>query len=394
MTFDEAPLLAAIMQDRRVYAAAKQIGLQADDFSDAGRLLVRCAAEQYRRDPALPAVSADVLARQIVRRVGNKDVAQTYIDYAAALPTASSGANLVEEYRLLRRSRAAMNLAASLASGEDNQELLDKYLQLRDEPAAEQKFRMTAEDFAAPDDSLRIPLSPKTLNEFVGGGVLPGHNITVYGRPDSGKSMFALNQAAYLCRLGKPALYVANEEPARDITRRLLARLSNMPIASLDAPTAMKQHANAYGRWHLLHMAGVTIRDIRQAAGHIKPALIVIDQIKNVVVGDDNRALQLDKLARAVRELGIEFNAVTLSVTQAGDSASDKLRLDMGDVDWSNTGIPGAADLMIGIGVNDEWALQDKRLLSVAKNKVNGRHGAVPVWIDAQRTAFLSAPRR
>jgi hypothetical protein len=32
-------------------------------------------------------------------------------------------------------------------------------------------------------------------------------------------------------------------------------------------------------------------------------------------------------------------------------------------------------------------------MLSIPKNKVNGNHGAIPCWIDAQHTAFLSKKR-
>ena len=393
MTYDEGPLLAAILQDRGVYESAAHIGLEPGDFSDAGRLLCACAGEQYKRDGNIPAVSIDILRRQVERRVSDKDMAATYIAYALALPPDVSGTNVLEEYRLLRRSRAAMELATALAQGKDEDALLERYVRLRDPVADNISYRLTAEDFEG-EAGERLPMAPKTLSAFLDGGVLRGHNITVFGRPDSGKSLFALNQAAYLCTKGYKVLYVANEEPAQDITRRLLSRLTSTPIARLDVAEAMQSCARAYGNWNLLHRAGVTIKDIRQAAGHVSPDLIVVDQIKNVATSEANRALQLDQLARSVRELGIEFGATTLSVTQAGDSASDKLRLDMGDVEWSNTGIPGAADLMIGIGVNEEWALQDKRMLSICKNKVNGRHGAVPVWIDAQCTAVLSAPRR
>ena len=79
-----------------------------------------------------------------------------------------------------------------------------------------------------------------------------------------------------------------------------------------------------------------------------------------------------------------------MSITQAGESADMKLRLNMGDVEWSNTGIPGAADLMIGIGLDAEFEATDRRMLSVCKNKVNGAHGAFPCWIEPSKTAFLS----
>jgi hypothetical protein len=189
-------------------------------------------------------------------------------------------------------------------------------------------------------------------------------------------------------------MYVANEEPAEDITRRLLARLTNRSIEELRSPESVRRALKAceqhYRNWFLIHRAGASIKDVRAAAGDIRPDIIIIDQIKNLRSTEDNRALQLDKLAREVRETGIEYGAVTISVTQAGDSASGKLNLAMNDIEWSNTGIPGAADLMIGIGVNDEYDLQGKRMLSIPKNKVNGKHSAFDVWVSPARTRFDS----
>jgi hypothetical protein len=156
---------------------------------------------------------------------------------------------------------------------------------------------------------------------------------------------------------------------------------------------ALDHVGDSYNNWHLFHKAGVTAADIARQASIVKPDMIVVDQLKNVAISEDNRALQLDKLARQVRELGIAHNCVTMSVTQAGESGSGKLVLGMTDVEWSNTGIPGAADLMIGIGVNEEWDNQGKRMISLPKNKINGRHGSFPVWVDPQLTAFMSKRR-
>lgn len=399
--FDEGLLLAAILKDRESYNVAMKIGLEANDFSDAGKLLLQCAAEQYKRDEALPAVLLDVLRTQIERRVKNKGMAESYTEYARGLPEDISRVNISEEYRLLRRARIAMQLASRLASGQhdsETDELLSKYGELNQQSGNEISYRLTPEDFDGRKGE-RIPLAPARLNEFVGGGVLRGHNITVYGRPDSGKSLFGLNQAAFACAHGFKVLYVANEEPAQDITRRLLARLSQQPVQNLQGAGAIRAALEKCGpayadRWFLLHKAGATIKDVRAAAGDIGPDIIVIDQIKNIAVKEDNRALQLDRLAREVRETGIEYGAVTISVTQAGISAHNKLVLTMDDVEWSNTGIPGAADLMIAIGVTDEYDLQNKRQISIPKNKVNGAHGNFPVWVDPKRTAFMSRPNR
>ena len=65
---------------------------------------------------------------------------------------------------------------------------------------------------------------------------------------------------------------------------------------------------------------------------------------------------------------------MVVSVTQAGDSAEGKAVLDMGDVDYSNTGIPSQADVMVGIGANKTHKEQGEVVFSLPKNKVSGIH--------------------
>ena len=397
---DELNLLAALCGKRENYESIIRIGLTPGDFGDAGRCVVESAGEQYRRDTELRAVEVSVLRSQVHRRFGAGSMSDSVMEFVAGFPDDISGINVIEEYRLLRLGRVSTSLATLLATGQHGaatSELLDKYRTLAAGEYGEAfKPRLTIEDFES-DESARIQVSPPSLNAFIGGGVLRGHNITVYGRPDSGKSLFALNQAAFACKQGHRVLYVANEEPAQDITRRLLSRLSGIGIVKLrDHETllqALEKAGKSYENWYLLHRAGCTARDIAAQAAKVKPDFVIVDQLKNLACSADNRALQLDVLARQVREIGIEYNCVTLSITQAGDSAHNKLALAMNDVEWSNTGIPGAADLMVGIGVDDEFAANDKRMLSIPKNKVNGNHGAFHCWIDTQHTAFLSKKR-
>lgn len=396
---DESALIAAVLADRGAYETADRIGLDPSAFSEAGSVLLSAAREQYSRDAALKSVSRSVLRNQIVRRYGNTDIARGILDYLDQIPSEVSAVNIAEEYRLVQLKELGIKLASRLASGrydDETSELLARYDALRAPATAggTEAFRLTEDDF---DESTtgRIPVMPGTLNRYIGGGIRRGHHVVVFGRPDSGKSLFTLNQSAVACAHGYKVLYVANEEPKEDITVRLLSRLTNRPIDSLRSREALREafsraKQEGYNNWHLLHKAGVTIADIRAAAGRIRPDIIVIDQLKNIHASDDNRSLQLDRLARAVRELGSDYDCAVFSVTQAGDSASGKLVLGMGDVDWSNTGIPGAADVMIGIGVNDEWYAQGKRMLTVCKNKANGKHGSVHCYIFPETTALRS----
>lgn len=400
---DEQKLTAAILQDRNNYDTLIRSGFNADDLSEAGHALVDAAREQYTRDRGLSKVDRDLLRTQIERRFGLGGMASSVLEYAAGLPRDVSGVNVAEEYRLLRLARCSTTLATMLASGQHGaatDEMLAQYKALSSGGDGEAfKERLEPEDFEG-EKGQRIPVYPESLNDFIGGGLLPGHNVAVYGRPDSGKSMFGINLAAGVVRAGGRVLYVANEEPATEITKRLLSRLTMCPLDNmLQRPQVIPQclkiarEKGWYDNWFLLHKAGCTPRDVARQCTRINPDFVIVDQIKNLHCTDDNRALQLDNLARQVREIGIDHQCVTVSVTQAGESAHNKLYLTMGDVEWSNTGIPGAADLMIGIGVDDEYLATNKRMLSIPKNKINGKHGAFTVFVDPQRTAFLSKRR-
>jgi KaiC/GvpD/RAD55 family RecA-like ATPase len=398
---DETALLAAVLHKRQAYEQCKNFGLEPQTLSDAGATVFQSLAQQYERDRKLESGDRSTLRAQIIRRYGDGSMSDSVLDFVESFPEDSSAVNVVEEYRLLRLGKISTELATCLATGkhgESTDELLQAYGQLRAGASEGEQisYRLSLQDFKE-QGGKRIPIMPVCLNNYIGGGVLRGHNITVYGRPDSGKSMFALCSAAALCMHGYRVLYVANEEPAQDITRRLLCRMADAKIQSLhsikEIQRALDHVGDSYNNWHLFHKAGVTAADIARQASIVKPDMIVVDQLKNVAISEDNRALQLDKLARQVRELGIAHNCVTMSVTQAGESGSGKLVLGMTDVEWSNTGIPGAADLMIGIGVNEEWDNQGKRMISLPKNKINGRHGSFPVWVDPQLTAFMSKRR-
>jgi len=397
---DDLKLVAAICDDRSSYEKLKGIGLDPTDFSEAGRSVVESAGVQYQRDAKSKRLDLDVLRSQVTRRFGAGSMCDSVMDYVASFPNDVSKINVIEEYRLLRLGRVSTELATLLATGQHGQpteEALAKYSRLAAGEEAETfKERLTFDDFEA-DEAARIPVYPGSLNDFIGGGVMRGHNIVVYGRPESGKSLFAINSAANWIRNGYKVLYVANEEPDTDITLRLISRLVGCDIGALRNADvrreAFKHCRKTYKNWILLHRAGCSARDVARQAARLRPDIIIVDQIKNLACADDNRALQLDRLAQEVRNLAIEFRCVTMSVTQAGDSAEGRLVLGMNDIEWSNTGIPGAADLMIGLGVDAEYMNMNKRMLSICKNKPNGKHGHFPVWINPKKTAVLSRAR-
>jgi hypothetical protein len=83
-----------------------------------------------------------------------------------------------------------------------------------------------------------------------------------------------------------------------------------------------------------------------------------------------------------------------MSVTQAGDSADGKKFLEMGDVDYSNTGIPAACDVLLGIGADDSMIRLSERGISFPKNKVgvgSDSHDGVIVKVRSEVSRVLTA---
>jgi len=105
---------------------------------------------------------------------------------------------------------------------------------------------------------------------------------------------------------------------------------------------------------------------------------------------DGNRVIQLEQAATFARNMAKKYNIVVISVTQAGDSASGKASLEMGDVDFSNTGIPAQADVMLGIGMTSDMESSGQRVFSLPKNKITGRHESWPVRLVPSYSRYTS----
>jgi hypothetical protein len=91
-----------------------------------------------------------------------------------------------------------------------------------------------------------------------------------------------------------------------------------------------------------------------------------------------------------MRKLIKKYDLVGVSVTQAADSATNKLVLERGDVYMSNTSLPGDADVLLGIGANDEYKGMSRRMMSLSKNKPGQCHPHFPVLVDEKLSKVIS----
>jgi hypothetical protein len=94
-----------------------------------------------------------------------------------------------------------------------------------------------------------------------------------------------------------------------------------------------------------------------------------------------------EKMTQRLEQVAIEWRQflsqgyLGVSVTQANDRTErygqePPIILTQSDIDSSRTGVPGANDLILGVGVNDELRLRGQRMISIAKSKLSSKKDA------------------
>ena len=234
------------------------------------------------------------------------------------------------------------------------------------------------------DNESKIKMYPQSLNDRIDGGLVRGDMVIVGGRPEAGKSAFCITNMAGMAYRGQKVLYAGNEDAAQRIIVRTISCLTGRSKAAIiQDPEGTMQLARQRGYNNLVFAHPVnTVPHLRALIKKHKPDVVVVDQIRNYRVKSENRTGQLEQSTIAVRGLAGEFNCAIIAVTQVGDSGEGKLRLSMGDIDSSKTGIPGACDVMILIGVDSNFDAANSRMLNLPKNKSGGGHDSWACRID------------
>ena len=233
------------------------------------------------------------------------------------------------------------------------------------------------------DSNDYIKLWPKSLNEKLDGGALKGHHILLFARPETGKTLFSINLCCGFLNQRLSVLYIGNEEPSADIRDRIRARLLKQSKAWVrtNRRESVDQLRNlSIGRIQVAESN--SFGELRRILAADVPDVVVIDQIRNMRLKSESRTAELEAAGIEARAIAKEFDVLVISVTQAGDSASNKAYLDMSDVDSSKTGMPASADLMIGLGADEAMKLNGLMGISLPKNKLSGMHDKWTVSVN------------
>ena len=378
-------LLAAVLKERSIYEQFERYG-DPEAITGLGKHLYRACGEYYTIDPSVQSCDRAIITERVVRTLPNPKHEAAFRQLVESLPEDVSAANIARDIQELRREHIGGQLSLALANRSPPDViggLIGEYTSIGDgyddKASSEESELVDALDVTdLTEEKPReqyIKLWPKALNDRLDGGALRGHHVLVFARPETGKTAFSINLVAGFLKQGLDVLYLANEEPVADIRDRIRGRLLKLSKSQVRADRLGSAERLRQAQSGSIGIAeGTTFHGLRVALERRKADVVIIDQIRNMRLKSDSRTSELEAAGIEARSIAKEFNCLVISVTQAGDSATNKVYLEMSDVDSSKTGIPASADLMVGIGADESMKVNGLLGISLPKNKLSGLH--------------------
>jgi len=368
--------------------------LDKEAVSPYGLALFDAIKSYYTADPSAESVDVEVLKVALDRRF--KDVPRNqermHDKLTEVLSVDTSTVNVVREVLEQKRAMIGTHLAdALLAQDMDRIEMyLQEYTDASDLSVldvGEEEFQgLTLDALAAKiEDGGQWKLAPREIGSRIKGDLRGGHCVIVGARPERGKTLFGIQFAAGFLTHGAKVLYIGNEDPLPDLMLRMLSNLSGMsePQMMADRSTAMERAVEVgYNNCVFAGLSPGSLYEVEALVRRHKPDIVLVDQMRNIRSKSENNTQRLEQVAMELRNIARRHACVMIALTQVGDSGRDKLTLNDGDIDGSNTGIPGACDVMILIGSNPDFEMRDLRTITLAKNKRGGDHSSFIVAVN------------
>lgn len=389
----ELKILASLAKSREAFEQVESF-MSSKDLSPLGAEIYKDILVFYEADDGADAVDLKIVKDRVGRRLKGQHLQEKLDDIFSEIDSAKvSPSNVTKELLEQKKSKLGHELASAILAGDEGAVpfLMEEYTNIRDIEeldettgevySGESLSSIISEHFA--EGSL-IKISPKSLSDRLNGGLRRGHHVVVVALPETGKTLLSIHLTVGVANNGHSVLYLGNEEPIRDIIVRTVSCMSGKPTNEvINDPEGCEEIARSVG-YDNITFAGLdpgTLWEVNALVRKHKPDVVIVDQIRNVKARTENRTTQLEAVAQGIRTIARVHNCVAISITQGADSARDRLVLDQGDVDSSNIGIPGACDLMLMMGSNEEYRRMNARMLTLAKNKVSGRHDSWPIQI-------------
>jgi hypothetical protein len=401
----ERNILIALIQSRDTYDAISAYH-EDTDFTDMGELIYKEIDKYYSRDDKAKALDVESLSARLRRAYPRQY--EKFESFLSNIKEVSVG-NIIDDYRAMKSDSLGELIGGYLLAGEHSkaEPLLEKYNALQaegltkdDADAPKVYIDSDVDDFG---DSLkgenRIPIAPIELNEAFDGGLIRGSHTLIYAPPECGKTATAINLAySTAChkrtRKGCKTLYIGNEESDDMYLNRMLCRFTQWTREEVeDNPKGAMELARSRGWANLIfvHLSPGSIPQVQKLILEHMPDVVIIDQLANLLLGqgkEPEKTQLLERNAYAMRMFYSKHKIAGVSMSQADEKAIGKLHLTIKDVYYSNIGVQGQVDAMIGIGMNDSYASANRRVLNITKNKLGGKHTHIVVELFPKISAL------
>lgn len=393
----EQHLISAAINSRRAFETLTSRNIESE-LSPSAQIIFEQMRKYYESDSSVDKANAELVAEYI--KESYPKFYQQLKSVLMSLPD-SSGENAVALWLRHKRKEIGQRLASALADNRVDDEkvkaLMEEYEFYKSYVVEEIQRTLSgvsAEELLESEnrDGL-IPLYPRCINDALGGGIDRGEHIIVFGRPDYGKTQFIINAVSVMLSRGFKVLYCCNEEPPKKILLRIISRLADKDVNEVKAsPGGAFDLAvdRGYNNLVVHQMLPGTPFEIDAMVAKVAPDVVIVDQLRNLKIrGTVGLTQKLEEGGQFMRTIGSKHNVAVISVTQAGESAHNKLNLDYNDVDSSNTGLAATADHIIGVARNEEFRAKSMVVLCICKTK-GGTYGQFPVHAIASRSKLRS----
>jgi hypothetical protein len=234
-------------------------------------------------------------------------------------------------------------------------------------------------------------------------GVSGGHLIEVGARPNTGKTSWHASMIAGpngFARQGAKCIVLCNEESSKRVGNRYLSAASGLPIDQIVKDPnvqkeAMRRYHEVYDNIRIKECISRDMNYVEAIAKSANPDILVLDMGDKFKSGTHAREdLALRECAVHARQIAKVYDCAVFYMSQLSADAEGRTTLNQSMMEGSRTGKAAEADLMILIGKNaaveGEEEESPQRHLNIAKNKLSGWHGRIPVQLD-YRTARYEA---
>lgn len=225
-------------------------------------------------------------------------------------------------------------------------------------------------------------------------GITRGSICVIGARPGTGKTSFAVNVVANLCRSGKRVLFFTTEMSYEEIVEKFEASDAGVSAFSIKTRNftaadrvALTNYIPQFEKYdlHVVNIFRPDERAVREAVERVKPDVLVFDHIQHISTGDSEYG-DISKFTKFLKELAMDANIGVLVASQLHrGAAAEGVVPEIHHLKGCGT-IEEEASVVILM--HDEVKKDDRAVLfRIAKNR-HGKCGDTTLLFKSEITKF------